>query len=139
MYIFSSFSNKKKNLSNKYIYPLLFQKKNKLSKAIPSQIGGSSIKSNNLNNLIDSNEILEIFTTYSRNKPKPTVIIEPIKKISFTYIVQYAREKIKKEFVSPYVERLITNKNFKYIREEDMPIYICLYKINDIFLKKKID
>ena len=137
MYVFSSFSNKKKNLSNKYIYPLLFQKKNKLSKAIPSQIGGSSIKSNNLNNSIDSNEILEIFTTYSRNKPKPTVIIEPIKKISFTYIVQYAREKIKKEFVSPYVERLITNKNFKYIREEDMPIYICLYKINDIFLKKK--
>ena len=135
MYVYSTFRNKNKNLSNKYIYPLIFQQKNKLNKVISSHAGGS-FKSNKLNQSNDSKEILEIFSNYSRRK-RESFAIEPKKKISFKYIVQYAREKIKKKFISPYIERLFISKNLNYVKEEDMPIYINLYKINDIFSKKR--
>ena len=135
MYVYSTFRNKNNNLNNKYIYPLIYQQKNKLTKVISSQAGGS-FKSNKLNQSNDSKEILEIFNNYSRNKNK-SFVIEPKNKISFAYIVQYAREKIKKKFISPYIERLFISKNLNYVKEEDKPIYINLYKINDIFSKKR--
>ena len=54
-------------------------------------------------------------------------------------IIKYAGDKIKKEYNSPYIARLIKiNKDvFKTKKEEDKPIYYNLYKINEIFNSKK--
>lgn len=127
--------NKKKQLNNKLIYPLLYQKKNKLSsKALSSQ--KNSIKKNNLENSKDPEELKKPYNNAIVNKGVKRDNKE--EKISFTYIVQYAREKIKKEYCSPYIEKLVNNKIFNYLKEEEMPIYICFYKINNIFLNKTL-
>ena len=54
-------------------------------------------------------------------------------------IIKYARNKIKKDYNSPYISRLfkINKEVFKTKKEEDKPICYNLYKINDIFDKKK--
>ena len=64
-------------------------------------------------------------------------IFENVNKLPFTYLVQYARGKIENVFRSPYIEGILSNKNFNFMKEEEKPIYYCLYKINDIFLNKK--
>ena len=128
--------NKKRKLSNNLKYPLLYQKKSKISKAMPTKI--NSIKKNSLENSKDSEALKISYNNIIDNINVNKENIEQIKeKISFTHIVQYAREKIKKEYTSPYIERLVKNKSFNFVKEEEMPIYICFYKINDIFLNKK--
>jgi hypothetical protein len=56
---------------------------------------------------------------------------------SFKVIVQYAREKIKKQYKSPYILKLVFNKKNNILKDDEKPIYYFLYKINDIFLNKK--
>ena len=128
--------NKKRKLSNNLKYPLLYQKKSKINKAMPTKI--NSIKKNSLENSKDSEALKISYNNIIDNINVNKENIEQRKeKISFTHIVQYAREKIKKEYTSPYIERLVKNKSFNFVKEEEMPIYICFYKINDIFLNKK--
>ena len=123
----SGFNKKRKKLSTKYLFQFnsLIQKKNKASSKHPTLKTNKSIKSQDINDLIDNNNrnINNIFSNYQKQP--------------YTYLVQYARIKIKKEFFSPYITRLLNNQNFSYIKEEEMPIYFCLYKMNEIFLHKK--
>ena len=129
----SSIQNKKKSIGTKYIYPLLYQKKkNNAKKAVSSK----KVKRFNLNKSKDSYEEREMLKN-DNNENKLKLSIQLKQETSFIYLVQYAREKIKKEFQSPYIERLVKNKNFNYVKEDEMPIYYCLYKINDIFLYKR--
>ena len=52
---------------------------------------------------------------------------------------RYARDKIKKDYISPYINRLIKPKqiNYKIKKNEDKPIYYNLYRINDMMDNKK--
>lgn len=129
----SSIQNKKKSINTKYIYPFLYPtKKNK----VRSSVSFGRSNRNNLNRTKDSIEILEMFKNdNNENKLKSSIQLK--NKTSFTYLVQYAREKIKHEYRSPYIEKLVKNGNFNYVKEDEMPIYFCLYKTNDIFLYKK--
>ena len=73
---------------------------------------------------------------------KGEIVIEPEKnrKIqSINSIVKYALDKIKKDYISPYIDRLIKPEDRinKTIKNEDKPIYYNLYKINEILLNKK--
>ena len=56
---------------------------------------------------------------------------------SFKVIVQYAREKIKRQYKTPYILKLVFNKKNNILKDDEKPIYYFLYKINDIFLNKK--
>ena len=60
-------------------------------------------------------------------------IIQPMK-----FLEKHARNKIKKDFISPYIERLIqqNNINYKTIKNEDKPTYYNLFKVNDLCNKK---
>ena len=51
----------------------------------------------------------------------------------------YARNKIKAEYITPFIEKLIkpSKNTYKIIRDEEKPIYYHLYKINDIFFNKR--
>ena len=126
----SEFQSRKKAISNKY----LFQFNSNLQKAI--KIGRDKMRKskegkeiiNNINN-INNNNI--------NNNSNNYTIFENVNKIPFTYLVQYAREKIEKEFRSPYITTIMSNKNFNFMKEEEKPIYYCLYKINDIFDNKQ--
>ena len=68
------------------------------------------------------------------NKQKKTEILRPMKSL-----IQYARYKIKKDYISPFVHRLIrpTKNVYKVIKDEDKPTYYNLFKINDIMNNKK--
>ena len=124
MNFFSLNKNKIRN-SPKNLYPYnLFNnsKRNKLTK-IPS-FNKSKINKNN--NELD----IKVKSTFSNPNLKTT-------KYSFNFIVQYAREKIKEQYKTPYILKLLNNTNFKYIKEEEKPIQYFFYKINDIFLKKR--
>ena len=71
------------------------------------------------------NDIIEI----KKNREiKPIQILE-----------RYARDKIKKDYISPYINRLIKPKqiNYKIKKNEDKPIYYNLYRINDMMDNKK--
>ena len=132
MNIFSLNKNRIRN-SPKNLHPYnLFNnsKINKLAKLPPSREGSIiSTKSNNKSK-INKNTGIKVKSTFSKPHLKTT-------KYSFNFIVQYAREKIKEQYKTPYILKLLNNKNFKYIKEEEKPIQYFFYKINDIFLKKR--
>ena len=75
---------------------------------------------------------IESITT--NRKSTELKILKPMK-----LLIKYARNKIKKEYISPYINRLIkpTNNIYKPKKDEDKPIYYNLYKINDIFYNKR--
>ena len=67
-------------------------------------------------------------------KQKGTEILKPMK-----YLEQYARDKIKRDYISPFVSKLIkpTKNIYKVIKDEDKPKYYNLFKINEIINNKK--
>ena len=67
-------------------------------------------------------------------KQKRNGVLRPMKSL-----IQYARDKIKKDYISPYVYKLIrpSNNIYKIIKDEDKPTYYNLFKINDIMNNKK--
>ena len=65
------------------------------------------------------------------------LVKENSKKFNFTLIVQYARQKIKKQYTSPYIMKLLENQNFNIMKKEERPIYYNLYKINNIFNNRR--
>ena len=52
---------------------------------------------------------------------------------------KYARYKFKKDYINPFIDRLIiaNNNPYKTIKNEDKPTYYNLYKVNDICNNKK--
>ena len=136
MNIFSLNNNKIKNNASKNNYPYnLFTniRRNKYSNFPSSKVGTfKSSKSNNKSKIIKDNiEINESVKTNDNNSYLKNI------KYSFTFLVQYAREKIKKQYTTPYILKLLNSKNFKFIKEEEKPIQFCLFKVNDIFTRKK--
>lgn len=67
-------------------------------------------------------------------KPNQLIALKPMKSL-----IQYARCKIKKEYMSPYIERIAKfNKNSNNQKKiEEKLKYLNLYKINEIFQNKK--
>lgn len=133
MYSLSGFSNKRKNAPNRNnYYPFslfLLPRKNKLTKPSSRKNSFKSNKSFKSKDSLNEN---------TKNRRSSFMPINPnSSRLSFTVLVQYAREKIKKEYCSPYITRLEENKEFNIVKEDENPIYFCLYKINDIFLNKR--
>lgn len=123
--------NKRKKSQNKYLNQyniFLSQKKSKLSKISTSR---KDVTSSNKSK--ESGESIRLLN----NNVYTSKIFDYKIKLSFPMIVQYAREKIKKPFMSPYITRLIESNKLNIVKEEEKPILYCLYKINDIFLNKK--
>ena len=123
--------NKRKLSQSKYLNQFniyLSQKKLKLTKNISTKKEVKLIE----NKPKDIRESIK-----SINNNISSKIFDYKIKYKFNAIVQYARDKIKKQYRSPYITKLIENKKFNIMREEEKPIYYCLYKVNDIFLHKK--
>ena len=70
-----------------------------------------------------------------KNIQQNEIIITKRKKIQPMKILEkYARYKFRKDYINPFIDRLIiTNNNpYKTIKNEDKPTYYNLFKINDI-------
>ena len=85
-------------------------------------------------------------STRPRNNPKNIESKEKDRKLKELKVLKpmkllkkYALDKIKKDYITPYINRLIkpTNNIYKPKKDEEKPIYYNLYKINDIFYNKR--
>ena len=124
--------NRRKLSISKYINPFKIhhsQRKDKLTKTIIPQKEGKIID-NKINK--ERKESIKIFHNDITSK-----IFEYKLQFTFKMIVQYARVKIKKQYITPYITKIMESKRFNIMKDEEKPIYFCLYKINDIFLNKK--
>ena len=132
----SEFQSRKKALSNKYLFQFNsnLQKSNKIGKDPSSK--PALYKINKMRKSREGKDLINNINNNNINSNNYT-IFENVNKLPFTYLVQYARGKIENVFRSPYIEGILSNKNFNFMKEEEKPIYYCLYKINDIFLNKK--
>ena len=75
-----------------------------------------------------------------KNSQQNENIITKRKKIPTMKILEkYARYKFKKDYINPFIDRLIiaNNNPYKTIKNEDKPTYYNLYKVNDICNNKK--
>ena len=75
-----------------------------------------------------------------KNSQQNENIIEKRKKVpSMKILEKYARYKFKKDYINPFIDRLIiaNNNPYKTIKNEDKPTYYNLYKVNDICNNKK--
>ena len=75
-----------------------------------------------------------------KNSQQNENIIAKRKKIPPMKILEkYARYKFKKDYINPFIDRLIiaNNNPYKTIKNEDKPTYYNLYKVNDICNNKK--
>ena len=119
----------------------------------PAKTSGKMISSNNIVNtrrssLFYSNNLrnANLKTIRPINLPKKEKInindlnlkkLRPLSPIKT--LIRYARDKIKKEYTSPYINKLVelNKKMFKDKKGEDKPMYYNLFKINEIFYKKR--
>ena len=119
----------------------------------PAKTSGKMISSNNIVNtrrssLFHSNNLrnANLITIRPKNLPKKEQInindlnlnkLRPLRPIKT--LIRYARDKIKKEYTSPYINKLVelNKKMFKDKKGEDKPMYYNLFKINEIFYKKR--
>ena len=75
-----------------------------------------------------------------KNSQQNENIIAKRKKVpSMKILEKYARYKFKKDYINPFIDRLIiaNNNPYKTIKNEDKPTYYNLYKVNDICNNKK--
>ena len=75
-----------------------------------------------------------------KNSQQNESIIAKRKKVpSMKILEKYARYKFKKDYINPFIDRLIiaNNNPYKTIKNEDKPTYYNLYKVNDICNNKK--
>ena len=119
----------------------------------PAKTSGKMISSNNIVNtrrssLFYSNNLrnANLITIRPKNLPKKEKInindlnlkkVRPLRPIKT--LIRFARDKIKKEYTSPYINKLVelNKKMFKDKKGEDKPMYYNLFKINEIFYKKR--
>jgi len=125
------------NLTSSYSKPI--QKmpsklKNSTNIYFPTKRRKSILKSSNSKevNKILSNKFMEN-PLFMNSRAKKYLVREKSHQFNFSLIVQYARQKIKKQYTSPYIMKILENQNFNIVKKEERPIYINLYKINKIF------
>lgn len=125
------------NLTSSYsksIQKMPSKLKNSTNIYFPTKRRKSILKSTNSKevNKILSNKFMEN-PLFMNSRAKKYLVREKSHQFNFSLIVQYARQKIKKQYTSPYIMKLIENPNFNIVKKEERPIYINLYKINRIF------
>ena len=99
----------------------------------------SLIKNSNskdVNNIFSNKNLMEN-PLFMNSRARKFLIKESSHKFNFTLIVQYARQKIKKQYTSPYIMKLLENQNLNIMKKEERPIYYNLYKINNIFYNRR--
>jgi len=108
--------------------------KNSTNIYFPTKRRKSILKSSNSKevNKILSNKFMEN-PLFMNSRAKKYLVREKSHQFNFSLIVQYARQKIKKQYTSPYIMKILENQNFNIVKKEERPIYINLYKINKIF------
>ena len=125
------------NLASSYSKPIQKMQsklKNSTNIFFPTKRRKSLLKQSNSKevNKAISNKFMEN-PLFMNSRVRKLLVRENSKKFNFTLIVQYARQKIKKQYTSPYIMKLLDNQNFNIMKKEERPIYYNLYKINNIF------
>lgn len=123
---------------NKPIQKMPSKIKNSVNIYLPTKRRKSLLKPSNSKdaNKQSSNKFMEN-PLFMNSRARKYLVRENSHKFNFSLIVQYARQKIKKQYTSPYITKFIENKNFNIVKKEERPIYYNLYKINNIFYNRK--